>query len=112
MERMAQPRPTGHCGGTLRRAIAAGCGDTFLTKLANICVFFSTFVNTPFTNKRDAIDSLRDIEDIEELSVEEYKPRKLVADTDWGAELKERVRELKDLLDLYENGVIAEKLTK
>lgn len=68
--------------------------------------------HTPFTNKRDAIDSLRDIEDIEELSVEEYKPRKLVADTDWGAELKERVRELKDLLDLYENGVIAEKLTK
>ena len=57
---VAQPRPTGQDGwngvdgwnrgtatahGTLRRDIAVGGGDTFLTKLANICVFFSTFVN-------------------------------------------------------------------
>ncbi len=68
--------------------------------------------HAPFTNKEDAIESLRDIEDLEELSVEEYQPRKKVADTDWGEELKERVRELNDLLELYENGIIAEKLTK
>ncbi len=68
--------------------------------------------HAPFTSKEDAIESLRDIEDLEELSVEEYQPRKKVADTDWGEELKERVRELKDLLELYENGIIAEKLTK
>lgn len=68
--------------------------------------------HAPFTNKEDAIESLRDIEDLEELSVEEYQPRKKVADTDWGEELKERVRELNDLLELYENGIIAEKLTR
>ncbi len=68
--------------------------------------------HAPFTNKEDAIESLRDMEDIEELSVEEFHHRKLVADTDWGSELKERVKDLNDLLELYENGVLAEKLTK
>ncbi len=66
--------------------------------------------HSPFTNKEDAITSFRDIEDIADISVEEFANRKHVADTDWGAELRERVKELNELNYLYESGAIAEQL--
>lgn len=67
--------------------------------------------HTPFTTTEDAIASHCDIEDLQVISVKEFKSRKMVSDTDKGKELYELKQDLNDLLDLYMSGLIAENLT-
>ena len=62
----------------------------------------------PFVSIDDAIRRETDIHS-ESIVVEEAKSRRLVADTDVGAELKERIRELESLLKAYRSGTIIEK---
>ena len=62
----------------------------------------------PFVSIDDAIRRETDIHS-ESIVVEEAKSRRLVADTDVGTDLKERIRELENLLQAYRSGTIIEK---
>ena len=62
----------------------------------------------PFTSAEDAVETERDI--VSNRVAVRYNPRRaLVGDTDNGKALKERIQELKQLLDAYRKGVIKEK---
>ena len=59
----------------------------------------------PFTSAEDAVETERDI--VSNRVAVRYNPRRaLVGDTDNGKALKERIQELKQLLDAYRKGVI------
>lgn len=62
----------------------------------------------PFESTEDAIRQESDIFS-DNMTVETSMFRKSVADTDIGAELKESIRQLEDLLRAYREGVIIEK---
>ena len=64
---------------------------------------------SPFTSTQDAIENHTDISDLQILDVAHFKKRRMVADTDKGAELKQKVRDLEDLLSLFEDGTLPEK---
>lgn len=63
----------------------------------------------PFVSMDDAITRETDIHS-ESMIVEQAMKRKLVADTDIGKEIKERIGELEDLLGAYRAGTIIEKI--
>lgn len=62
----------------------------------------------PFKSMEEAIRSESDIHSDSSI-VETVRRRRLVADTDVGLELKERIRELEELLQAYRDGAIIEK---
>ena len=64
---------------------------------------------SPFTSTQDAIENHTDISDLQILDVAHFKKRRMVEDTDKGAELKQKVRDLEDLLSLFEDGTLPEK---
>ena len=68
----------------------------------------SLTAHEPFTSAEDAVETERDI--VSNRVAVRYNPRRaLVGDTDNGKALKERIQELKQLLDAYRKGVIKEK---
>ena len=85
------------------------------TGIAGYTLIFSSHylhlkAHTPFTTIADAIASNSDIEDMQVLSVEEFKTRMMVSETDKGQEIKELIRDLTDLLELYQGGSLPETL--
>ena len=63
----------------------------------------------PFVSVEDAIANESDIHS-ESMIVETVRQRRLVADTDIGQELSERIQELEHLLEAYRQGAIIEKM--
>ena len=85
------------------------------TGIAGYTLIFSSHylhlkAHTPFTTIADAIASNSDIEAMQVLSVEEFKTRMMVSETDKGQEIKELIRDLTDLLELYQGGSLPETL--
>ena len=62
----------------------------------------------PFTSTEEAISRGSDILS-DSMVVNRVAIRKLVADTDYGARLRDRIDELKMLLQAYRSGLIVEK---
>ncbi len=62
----------------------------------------------PFTSAEKAVEEDDDMNSHRTV-IELTERRQLVGDTDTGAELKERIAELKQLLDAYRSGIIIEK---
>ena len=62
----------------------------------------------PFTSKEQSISKESDIVS-NRVSVHYTSKRRLVGDTDTGRALKERIGELRQLLDAYRKGIIKEK---
>jgi fructose-1,6-bisphosphatase-3 len=69
---------------------------------------FQLVQHEPFTSTKDAILRGTDIKSSTQI-VEMSAHRMLVADTDKGAELREQVSDLKQLLHAYRHGIIKEK---
>ena len=67
--------------------------------------------HTPFTTIKDAIANNSDIADLQVISVEDFKQRKMVIDTDLGQRIKELISDLEDLLEMYKQGLLRERLT-
>ena len=65
--------------------------------------------NEPFDSKDEAIENELDIS-FDIMVNENLHDRKLVADTDIGTRLKSEIADLKDLIECYKEGIIAEKL--
>ena len=77
-----------------------------VTGIAGYTLVYSSY--GPFTSAEDAVETERDI--VSNRVAVRYNPRRaLVGDTDNGKALKERIQELKQLLDAYRKGVIKEK---
>ncbi|MGN1282007.1 MAG: fructose-1,6-bisphosphatase [Succinivibrio sp.] len=86
------------------------------TGIAGYTLIFSSHylhlkAHTPFTTIDDAIENNSDIEDMQVISVEEFEKRKMVSDTDRGAELEDLIVDLNDLLNLYKKGLLSETFT-
>lgn len=62
----------------------------------------------PFTSSDDAVEQESDIQS-ERVAVRLTERRRLVGDTDTGVVLRERIDELKELLEAYREGLIIEK---
>ena len=83
------------------------------TGIAGYTLVYSSYglsltAHEPFTSAEDAVETERDI--VSNRVAVRYNPRRaLVGDTDNGKALKERIQELKQLLDAYRKGVIKEK---
>ena len=69
---------------------------------------FQLVQHEPFKSSRDAIVKATDIKSTIQI-VEMSAHRMLVADTDKGEELKDQIRDLKELLYAYRHGIITEK---
>ena len=54
---------------------------------------------------------IREIADLQVISVEDFKQRKMVIDTDLGQRIKELISDLEDLLEMYKQGLLRERLT-
>lgn len=67
--------------------------------------------HTPFTTIKDAIANNSDIADMQVISVEDFKQRKMVVDTDLGQGIKELISDLEELLEMYKQGQLRERLT-
>ena len=84
-----------------------------VTGIAGYTLVYSSYglsltAHEPFTSAEDAVATERDI--VSNRVAVRYNPRRaLVGDTDNGKALKERIQELKQLLDAYRKGVIKEK---
>ena len=63
----------------------------------------------PFSSTEEAIEKELDIHS-DRIMVQKTERRLLVGDTDSGLEMKERIRELEELLKAYRNGTIKEKV--
>ena len=69
---------------------------------------FQLVQHEPFTSAADAIQQCTDIKSTTQI-VEMSAHRMLVADTDKGRELREQVKDLKNLLYAYRHGILKEK---
>ena len=69
---------------------------------------FQLVQHEPFTSTQDAISRGTDIKSTTQI-VEMSAHRMLVADTDKGAELREQINDLRQLLHAYRHGIIKEK---
>ena len=69
---------------------------------------FQLVQHEPFKSSRDAIVKETDIKSTIQI-IEMSAHRMLVADTDKGEELKDQIRDLKELLYAYRHGIITEK---
>ena len=102
------------CGGKVI-VIDGGFCEAYrnVTGIAGYTLVYSSYglsltAHEPFTSAEDAVETERDI--VSNRVAVRYNPRRaLVGDTDNGKALKERIQELKQLLDAYRKGVIKEK---
>ncbi len=83
------------------------------TGIAGYTLIFNSWglrlvAHEPFTSTEDAILRGTDIHS-DRVMVEKYTTRLTVGDTDRGQDLRERIRELEELLEAYRSGRIAEK---
>ena len=69
---------------------------------------FQLVQHDPFTSKEQAVQEGKDIKSTLQL-VEMAEHRMMVKDTDIGAELKQQISDLHDLLYAYRSGILKEK---
>ena len=84
-----------------------------VTGIAGYTLIYNSYglvltAHEPFTSKEQAISKESDIVS-NRVSVHYTSKRRLVGDTDTGRALKERIGELRQLLDAYRKGIIKEK---
>ena len=84
-----------------------------VTGIAGYTLVYSSYglsltAHEPFTSAEDAVATERDIVS-NRVAVHYTTRRALVGDTDNGKALKERIQELKQLLEAYRKGIIKEK---
>lgn len=102
------------CGGKVI-VIDGGFCEAYrnVTGIAGYTLVYSSYglsltAHEPFTSAEDAVATERDI--VSNRVAVRYTPRRaLVGDTDNGKALKERIQELKQLLEAYRKGIIKEK---
>lgn len=102
------------CGGKLL-IIDGGFSKAYQgqTGIAGYTLTYNSYgmelvAHKPFSSTEDAIMKETDIHS-DRIMVRKAPHRMLVGDTDAGKELKERIEELKLLLDAYRSGIISEK---
>ena len=102
------------CGGKLlvidggfSKAYQSKTGIAGYTLIANSHGMY-LMAHEPFESKEAAIIKGTDIVS-DSLLVEQYARRRFVADTDIGAELKESIADLEELLKAYRDGVLKDK---
>lgn len=103
-----------HCGGKLL-VIDGGFSKAYQgeTGIAGYTLIFNSWglrlvAHEPFTSTEDAIRYGTDIHS-DRVMVEQYTNRLLIADTDQGKQIKERIGEIETLLAAYRSGEIIEK---
>jgi len=101
------------CGGRLL-IIDGGFSKAYQTKtgIAGYTLIYNSYglmlaAHEPFESVEKAVQNGSDIHS-ESIPVQYMGHRKMVADTDTGAELMERVQDLTRLLDAYRSGIIKE----
>ncbi|MDO5136126.1 MAG: fructose-1,6-bisphosphatase [Eubacteriales bacterium] len=102
------------CGGKVI-VIDGGFSRAYqkVTGIAGYTLIYNSYslvltAHEPFTTAQDAVSKERDIVS-NRVAVRYTSQRRLVGDTDNGRALKERIRELRQLLDAYRQGLIKEK---
>ncbi len=103
-----------HCGGKLL-VIDGGFSRAYQgeTGIAGYTLIFNSWglrlvAHEPFTSTEEAIRFGTDIHS-DRVMVEKFTQRLLIADTDIGADIRERIDELEQLLAAYRSGDIVEK---
>ena len=103
------------CGGKLL-IIDGGFSKAYqkVTGIAGYTLIYNSWgmilaAHEPFTSAEDAISRESDILS-DRILVKRVTDRKTVAETDNGARIKERIEELKELLQAYRNGLLIEKI--
>lgn len=84
-----------------------------VTGIAGYTLIYNSYglslsAHEPFTSAEEAVLQENDIVS-NKVAVSNTSRRRLVGDTDTGMALKERIEELRDLLDAYRKGIIKEK---
>lgn len=103
------------CGGKLLIIDGGFCkAYQKQTGIAGYTLIYNSYGMTlvahdPFSSKEEAIEKELDIHS-DRIMVQKTERRLLVGDTDSGLEMKERIRELEELLKAYRNGTIKEKV--
>lgn len=102
------------CGGKVI-VIDGGFSKAYrkVTGIAGYTLIYNSYglilsAHQPFTTAEAAVREENDIVS-NQVAVRYTMQRRLVGDTDTGAALKERIRELRQLLDAYRKGIIKEK---
>lgn len=103
------------CGGKIL-VIDGGLSKAYQkeTGIAGYTLIYNSWgmilaTHEPFTSARDAITKESDILS-DSILVKRSVERKTVEQTDTGITIKERIAELKELLEAYRNGLLVEKL--
>ena len=103
------------CGGKLLIIDGGFCkAYQKQTGIAGYTLIYNSYGMTlvahdPFSSTEEAIEKELDIHS-DRIMVQKTECRLLVGDTDSGLEMKERIRELEELLKAYRNGTIKEKV--
>lgn len=103
------------CGGKLLIIDGGFCkAYQKQTGIAGYTLIYNSYGMTlvahdPFSSTEEAIEKELDIHS-DRIMVQKTDRRLLVGDTDSGMEMKERIRELEELLKAYRNGTIKEKV--
>lgn len=103
------------CGGKLLIIDGGFCkAYQKQTGIAGYTLIYNSYGMTlvahdPFSSTEEAIEKELDIHS-DRIMVQKTDRRLLVGDTDSGMEMKERIRELQELLKAYRNGTIKEKV--
>ena len=103
------------CGGKLLIIDGGFCkAYQKQTGIAGYTLIYNSYGMTlvahdPFSSTEEAIEKELDIHS-DRIMVQKTERRLLVGDTDSGMEMKERIRELEELLKAYRNGTIKEKV--
>ncbi len=58
-----------------------------------------------------SVENIKDLKSDKYISVEDFKQRKMVVDTDLGQGIKELISDLEELLEMYKQGQLRERLT-
>ena len=93
--------------------VAIELGSSKVTGIAGYTLIYNSYglilsAHEPFTSAEKAVSQERDIVS-NRVAVRYTSKRRLVGDTDTGKALKERIAELRLLLDAYRKGIIKEK---
>ena len=103
------------CGGKLLIIDGGFCkAYQKQTGIAGYTLIYNSYGMTlvahdPFSSTEEALEKELDIHS-DRIMVQKTERRLLVGDTDSGLEMKERIRELEELLKAYRNGTIKEKV--
>jgi fructose-1,6-bisphosphatase-3 len=103
------------CGGKLLIIDGGFCkAYQKQTGIAGYTLIYNSYgltlvAHEPFSSTEEAIEKEMDIHS-DPIMVQNVERRLVVGDTDVGMEMKERIRELEELLKAYRNGTIKEKV--